>query len=143
MVAAIVVGLDIATKVWARHSLASAERQVLGPIHLRLAYNSGFAFSMARGAPALSAILSIAALVVFAGFATFARPVASTIGFGLIVGGGVANLVDRLSSPTHQVTDFVAVGGFPVFNLADAAITVGVITLLVVALLGHPLLAHR
>jgi len=63
------------------------------------------------------------------------------IGFGLLIGGGVANIVDRLSATPHQVTDFIALGSFPVFNLADVAITAGFITLLAAALTGEKLLA--
>ncbi len=59
-----------------------------------------------------------------------ARGGLATVGFGLLIGGGVANVVDRLSATPHQVTDFIALGSFPVFNLADVAITVGFITLL-------------
>ena len=58
-----------------------------------------------------------------------------------MLGGGVANIVDRLSANPHQVTDFIALGSFPVFNLADVAITAGFITLLVAALSGERLLA--
>jgi signal peptidase II len=67
--------------------------------------------------------------------------VVPAIGFGLLIGGGVANIVDRLSATPHQVTDFIALGSFPVFNLADVAITAGFITLLAAALTGEKLLA--
>jgi signal peptidase II len=69
-----------------------------------------------------------------------AAPGWPAVGFGLLIGGGVANVVDRLAARPHQVTDFVAVGSFPVFNLADAAITVGFVVLLVTALSGDRLL---
>jgi signal peptidase II len=57
------------------------------------------------------------------------------------LGGGVANVVDRLSAHPRQVTDFIAVSSFPVFNLADVSITAGFITLLVAAIQGEKLLA--
>jgi signal peptidase II len=64
------------------------------------------------------------------------------IGFGLLLGGGLANVVDRLVASPHRVTDFIAVSSFPVFNLADVAITLGFVILMVAALRGEPLLAR-
>jgi signal peptidase II len=143
VVAAVVVGADLLTKAWARHSLAGGDRHVVGPLDLHLGFNPGFAFSFGRTYPALSATLSLVALAGFGALALFARPGAPAVGFGLMVGGGLANLLDRLSSPARHVTDFIAVSSFPVFNVADACITIGVITLLVVALLGRPILWRR
>lgn len=50
------------------------------------------------------------------------------LAYGLILGGGVANIVDRLRD--GLVTDFFQIGGFPIFNVADSCITVGVVLLL-------------
>ena len=69
--------------------------------------------------------------------ASFGLP---TYGFGLLIGGGVANVIDRLAASPHVVTDFIALGGLPVFNLADAAITSGFIILFVCAVRGERLL---
>jgi signal peptidase II len=63
------------------------------------------------------------------------------LGFGLLLGGGLANVIDRLAANPHQVTDFIALGNFPVFNLADVSITVGFVILIVAALRGEKLLA--
>jgi len=60
----------------------------------------------------------------------------------LLIGGGVANVIDRLAASPHEVTDFIAVGSFPVFNAADAAITLGFIVLMVAAISGERLLAR-
>jgi len=51
----------------------------------------------------------------------------SKVGFGLIIGGGLANIIDRLLDGT--VTDFFQVGSFPVFNAADSSITIGIVLL--------------
>jgi len=51
-------------------------------------------------------------------------------------------VLDRLAANPHQVTDFVALGSFPVFNLADVSITAGFITLVVAALSGERLLGR-
>jgi signal peptidase II len=59
-----------------------------------------------------------------------------------LLGGGLANVVDRVVASPHRVTDFIAVGSFPVFNLADVAVTAGFIVLLVAALRGGKLLVR-
>jgi signal peptidase II len=64
----------------------------------------------------------------------------SAVGFGLLLGGGVANTLDRLAATPHEVTDFISVGSFPVFNLADASVTIGFVVLIVAALRGERLL---
>jgi lipoprotein signal peptidase len=51
-------------------------------------------------------------------------------------------VIDRLSASPHQVTDFIALGSFPVFNLADVAITAGFVVLMVAALRGDRLLSR-
>jgi signal peptidase II len=53
----------------------------------------------------------------------------SRVAFGLIVGGALENIVDRLRDGV--VTDFFQVGTFPIFNVADSCITIGVVLLLV------------
>jgi signal peptidase II len=71
-----------------------------------------------------------------------ARRGAPGVGFGLLIGGGLANVIDRLAASPHRVTDFIAVSSFPVFNLADVAITAGFVVLLVAALRGDRLVAR-
>jgi lipoprotein signal peptidase len=51
-------------------------------------------------------------------------------------------VIDRLAASPHRVTDFIAVSSFPVFNLADAAITIGFVILLVCAARGEKLLVR-
>ena len=56
---------------------------------------------------------------------TFHFPLStSRVAFGLILGGGIANIIDRLRD--GYVTDFIQIGAFPIFNVADSCITVGV-----------------
>jgi signal peptidase II len=50
------------------------------------------------------------------------------LAMGLQLGGAAGNLIDRLQ--TGRVTDFISIGSFPVFNIADSAISVGVVVLL-------------
>ena len=94
-------------------------------------YNTGIAFSLSLGP--LQNLLIVAVLIVVAvvAFRT-AKTLFDQIGFGLIVGGGLANVIDRLLD--GRVTDFFQVGTFPIFNLADACINVGIACLLFAAL---------
>ena len=140
VVALVVTALDAVTKSWARSVLATRDVHVAGEIWLRLQYNSGISFSFNRSGPMVTttATVLISAVVVVVGLnAALGVP---TAGFGLLLGGGVANVIDRLAASPHQVTDFIALGSFPVFNLADASITAGFVVLLVAALQGVRLL---
>jgi signal peptidase II len=140
-IALAVTAIDAVTKAWARHALATHAVHIGGAIWLRLTFNAGVSFSFNQSGPLLTTIVTVAiALVVLIVGLNAHRGVAA-IGFGLLLGGGVANVVDRLSASPHQVTDFIAVSSFPVFNLADVAITAGFITLLVAAIQGEKLLA--
>jgi signal peptidase II len=143
VVAALVVAADASSKVWARSSLAAADRHVVGPLWFRLSFNRGFSFSLSHTLPTLVTIAELAALAAVAVASGFVAGRVSATGFGLIIGGGVGNLVDRLGSSRHAVTDFVSVGSFPVFNVADSAITVGVLVLIFLTVSGRPLWRAR
>lgn len=98
---------------------------------LLLTYNSGIAFGVALPRLLQAPLIALALGAVLYG-ALHARSVLEHIGFGLIVGGGLANVIDRLGD--NRVTDFIAVGSFPVFNVADSCITVGAGLLLLSAI---------
>ena len=134
-VAAAVIGADDLSKSWARRALAQHAHHVVGPLWWRLQYNSGVSFSLGASRSPLAVMLSSAVLVAIVALASRAAPGWAALGWGLVVGGGLGNLWDRLHSPIHQVTDFISVGGFPVFNVADAALTLGfaILAILVVA----------
>ena len=136
-VAVAVVALDAVTKAWARG--LDSPRHVLGPLWWRLQYNEGVSFSWrAGGSTWVSVMTTIVALAVVV-VALRSRSGAPAAGFGLLIGGGLANSVDRLTGTPHRVTDFISVGSFPVFNLADAAVTCGFVVLLVVVMRGDRL----
>jgi signal peptidase II len=98
-------------------------------IQLTLSKNPGIAFGIFLPSPwqeiGISAALLIVCLVAIKTKLT--RPM--QIAFGLIIGGAIANLLDRII--TGAVTDYIAVGSFPIFNLADTAITIGACLLLI------------
>lgn len=132
VVAAVVVVLDQVTTSWAVHRLARGPIHVVWRLNLVLQYNSGSAFSLAQGQAPLLAVIAVV-LVVLLGFAIRRAPNALTAGaLGLVVGGALGNLGDRLFRSHHgAVVDFIALGFWPTFNLADAAIVVGCIATVV------------
>jgi signal peptidase II len=142
VVAVVVTVVDAATKYWARHALSRHAEHVVGVLWFRLQYNSGISFSINSSGPLVTTIVTVivAAIVVLVGIN--ANHGAPAIGFGLLIGGGLANVIDRLAATPHQVTDFIAVSTFPVFNVADAAITMGFLVLIVAALRGERLLGR-
>ncbi len=132
-VAAAVIALDRWTKQWASSTLPFNQPvPVLGEV-LRLTYtrNSGVAFGIGQGTGFPYYIFSILAVLVIV--AMFLRRRAQgwprRLALALILGGAFGNLVDRLKA--GEVVDFIEVGfhgwHWPVFNVADSAVTVGVV----------------
>ncbi len=140
-IALAVTAIDAVTKAWARHALADHAVHVGGAVWLRLTYNSGVSFSFNQSGPLLTTIVTVAVALAVLLVGLNAHRGVPAAGFGLLLGGGVANVLDRLAATPHQVTDFIAVSSFPVFNVADVSITAGFITLLVAAIQGEKLLA--
>lgn len=149
-VAATVIALDQWTKSWALHNLsATSPRHVLGPVYLVLSFNRGAAFSLGSGAsPVIEVLASALAVAVIAFSGRAARVGASpvvVIGLGLLSGGALSNLADRLFGDHHgAVVDFIqAVSWWPTFNVADAAITTGAVTVAVtLAFFSRPEATH-
>lgn len=138
-VAAVVVAADQATKTWALNSLSPyTARHVIGPVNFVLTYNTGAAFSLGTGVTPIlegGAIVLIVFLLAFTRRASRSATWPVVIGLGLLLGGAIGNLIDRLFRhiPGHHaaVVDFIqGVSWWPVFNVADASIVVGVIVLL-------------
>lgn len=125
-VSIVVVTVDQATKTWAVHRLRHGSIHVVWKLDLVLQYNTGSAFSLARG---LAPILAAVAVVVVVVLLAFVRRVNSGFlagAIGLVVGGAVGNLADRVLRSHHgAVVDFIAPHFWPTFNVADAAIVVG------------------
>jgi signal peptidase II len=106
---------------------------VLGPLGLTLAHNRGVAFGLAGGAGAPLILVTLVALGAV-GY-LFARDPARPgmwAASGLLAGGAIGNLVDRVR--VDQVTDFVDLGAWPPFNLADVAVVAGVLLLVLIYL---------
>jgi len=142
LMALAVTGVDALSKVWARRALATHAVHLFWSVWLRLRFNSGISFSINHSGPLVTTVLTVIVALIAVVVGVRAAPGAATIGFGLLLGGGLANVVDRVVASPHRVTDFIAVGSFPVFNLADVAVTAGFIVLLVAALRGGKLLVR-
>jgi signal peptidase II len=147
LLAAALVILDQLTKAVALASLAPGVPVELAPwLSLSLVMNPGLAFGVLAGVPTgwrwVVAALSVAALAVLARVSLRVLPThgwPGMVAVGLIFGGAVGNLVDRLR--WGAVVDFVDVHWksyhWPAFNVADSAITVGV-ALLALRLMARP-----
>lgn len=130
-----VAAIDQISKIVAVDALeGKAPVDLLGEwFQLTLLRNPGAAFSMGTGSTWLFTTIQIVFIVAVAVGSKWLRTPWPTISAGLIAGGAAGNLIDRLfRDPSFyfgHVVDFLSVRGFAVFNLADSAITVGVIML--------------
>jgi signal peptidase II len=130
-VAAIAVfAVDRLTKLWVTHSLTLGQQLWPGwPVHIYYTINSGAAFSILPSANWL--FLAVAVLVVAAILWRWRllalEPWWVQVGVGLLLGGAIANAADRVTQ--GYVVDFIQFPHWPVFNVADSGITVGVVIL--------------
>ena len=135
VVAAVVVLVDQVTKAAVIAGLSETERiPILGDLlGLQLAFNPGAILSLGSSATWLLTLLGVIATVFLVVTATHARSAGWAVGIGLILGGALGNLIDRLFSPPGfargQVTDFLAYGNLFIGNLADIALGAGAIVL--------------
>ncbi|MEX0664615.1 MAG: signal peptidase II [Acidimicrobiia bacterium] len=139
-IVAVVLALDQASKAWAVAELDDGPVSIIGTdVELRLSFNSGGAFSLFRGFTPLLAVLAIVIAVVLVRAVRRTDDRWTLIALSLVLAGAVGNLADRaFRSPgflSGHVVDFVKVGSFPTFNVADSAITVGAVVLVVLAFL--------
>ncbi|MBK5218333.1 MAG: signal peptidase II [Thermoleophilia bacterium] len=124
-----VLVLDQVAKAIVEDQIAIGEQiDVLGPLEFTLAHNRGVAFGLAGGAGAPLVFVTLIALGVV-GYLFSRNPARPWmwVAVGLLAGGAIGNLVDRVR--LGEVTDFVDLPPWPPFNLADMAITAGVILL--------------
>ncbi|MET4429792.1 signal peptidase II [Mycolicibacterium sp. 624] len=141
-VALVVLILDIVTKVLAVRLLTPGQPvSIIGDtVTWTLVRNSGAAFSMATG---YTWVLTLVATGVAIGIVWMGRRLVSpwwAVGLGMILGGAMGNLVDRFfRSPgplRGHVVDFLSIGWWPVFNVADPAVVGGAILLVALSLFG-------
>jgi signal peptidase II len=139
-IAAVVVLIDQLAKQWAVNALADDHViDVVWTLRLNLAFNSGMAFGRGTGFGPVIAVVATGVLVWLLMSLRSEGSRLSAFGMGCVIGGAVGNLIDRffrgdawLRGP---VVDFIDFQWFPIFNIADIAINVGAVALILNALL--------
>ena len=147
-IAAFVVGLDQLTKHLALRELTDSEpvRILGGLIYLSLTRNSGAAFSMASGHTWVFPLIALVVVGWIAFMAVRLRSLPWAIALGLVLGGALGNLTDRIFRAPGpllgHVVDMISVFGpygrhFPIFNIADSALTCGVVLAILLEFTGR------
>ena len=130
LVAVVVIVADQVAKAIVRSEIKPGETvDVLPGIDLIHTKNTGVAFSMLSGGGPLVVIVAIIALAALVGFfITHLHRRLVWLPTGLLLGGAAGNLIDRINH--GAVTDFIKFPHWPAFNVADIAVTVGVVALI-------------
>lgn len=130
LVAAGVLIADQTSKAWAVRTLGGSPIEVFWTLRMRLAFNNGAAFSIGsgRGDIISGVVVLVAVAVLFTG--RNERSLVGSVGRGLVVGGALGNLADRLSRANSgfmsgAVVDFIDLQWWPVFNVADMGVVIG------------------
>ncbi|AUH68783.1 MULTISPECIES: signal peptidase II [Gordonia] len=136
--------IDVLSKVLVVAKMEPGETvSVIGDfLTFHLVRNSGAAFSMATGYTWVLTFVALAVVVVIARYAKRLGSLGWVIGLGLVLGGALGNLTDRMfrdPAPLRgHVVDFIQVGSWwPTFNMADSAVVCGAVLLVVLTLLGY------
>ena len=129
--AALVVALDQLTKHWSLAALDDGPIDLIGSLRLKLTFNDGAAFSLGGGRTTIISVIAllVAGYIVHLGWR--ADRLGWAVGLGCILGGALGNLTDRAFRDGDgflggRVVDFVDLQWWPVFNVADAALWVGI-----------------
>lgn len=133
-IAAAVIGLDQFTKWQVRQHLGLFEQWPDEPfLHMRIVHvvNSGAAFGILQGATPFLIVTSffgLAAIVLYYLYPPMDHGLIR-VALGMQLGGAIGNLIDRIR--VGEVTDFIDVGRFPTFNVADSSITISIVAVLI------------
>jgi signal peptidase II len=132
--ALLVVGLDQLTKAWALSTLDDRTIDLFWTLRLRLVFNTGSAFGLGSRYSPIIALVAVVVVLVLLRAGRGLRGRGALVAVGLVVGGAVGNLLDRIFREGGgllggAVVDFVDFEWWPVFNVADVAICVGAVLL--------------
>lgn len=145
-VAVVIIVADQLTKQWALERLSGGEViDLVGSLRFNLAFNTGMAFSKGSGSGSIIGVVALGIVAVLAFVARRVESKAQLALIGLVIGGALGNIVDRLSRVGEQgstgqgfmsgaVVDFIDLQWWPVFNIADAAVVCGGIALALLSL---------
>jgi signal peptidase II len=147
VVGLLVVLIDLVSKVLVVANLQPTQETRLlgGAIYLDIARNSGAAFSLGTGFTAILSVVAIAVVVVIVRTASRLQSRAWAVALGLILGGAVGNLIDRIFRAPGvfrgHVVDWISLFGpygehWPIFNLADSGIVCGAVLAAALSLFG-------
>lgn len=142
-IAAVWVTTDQITKNIAEDVLSDGStRPFIGELlQFHLVYNPGAAFSMGTGSTGLLTILAVTVCIVIVWNARRLGSVPWAIGLGLLLGGALGNLIDRLTREPGfgkgHVVDFLMLPNFPIFNIADIGVTTAAALIVLLSLRGH------
>ena len=136
LVAAIIVLLDQMSKAWALRDLADGRIiHVIWTMQFNLTYNRGMAFSRGTGIGPIIGVIGLVVVVLLLLSLRRADNALTRVATGLIIGGAVGNILDRLFRGSGwmrgAVVDFIDFQWWPVFNVADMAIMIGAATMMV------------
>jgi signal peptidase II len=136
--AVVVFGLDRITKIAALKILGAGQSitAVPGILNITLVLNDGAAFGLFKGRAAVFVFISLAVIIALIAYLVKSRPSdrAISMGLGLILGGALGNLADRIA--LGKVVDFLDFRVWPVFNIADSCITIGAAIIIFATLLN-------
>jgi len=135
IIAAVLIA-DQASKNWALNSLSDGRTiDLVWTLRFNLVFNSGMAFSKGQGLGRLIGLLAIGVAVWLWFSLRKATSRLSVIGTSMLIGGALGNVVDRMFRGEKwlagAVVDFIDLQWFPVFNVADSAVTVGAAVLII------------
>jgi signal peptidase II len=147
LIAAVIVSLDQLSKHWAVSQLNDGHTvHVLWTLQFNLAFNGGMAFGRGQGLGPVIGVIATVVVVFLVLSLRQSENKMSIIGVGLIVGGAMGNIVDRLfrgDAWLHgKVVDFIDFQWFPIFNVADICVNVGGGLLVLSYLLFQPKADH-
>ena len=130
------VALDMLTKRWAAIAFRDEPQVVVpGILNFRFTENPGAAFSLFQNAGPFLGLAAVVAVGFIGAALAKPRPHYEVVGFGMIIGGALGNLIDRIARGEGfldgQVIDWVQLPNFPTFNVADSSISVAVAVLLI------------
>jgi len=137
-IAAAVIAIDQLTKTWAAHTLATRDIDLFWTLRFHLARNRGAAFSLAFGSGGMVAILAVVVVIVLIAIGRSIGTRLGVLSLGLVLGGALGNLVDRAFREGSgflggAVVDFIDLQWWPIFNVADMAVSIGGVLLVLTA----------
>jgi signal peptidase II len=141
--AGVVAALDQLTKHWALQALDDGPIDLVGSLRLNLVFNDRAAFSLGFGSTTAIALVGCALVVGLVWMGVRAEQRSWALGLGVILGGALGNLADRAFRAGDdellggRVVDMVDLQWWPVFNLADVALWVGVGVMLLASRSQH------